>query len=271
MTDTTTHFSPQQPTVDQSNTPPLPQEPTQQKLTHHKKKLPLKLIIGALLLLLLFVGSVSVLFLSQFNQDLRQQASGGVYSGSGKKLACNSTCSTNADCQSGYCHTYSGNVKACKNQQCVDDSDCTCSMSCPGIPNCPSSLLATPLNSCDDTCHKLGSTRCMVNGLPHCGSFVGTVSWSSGTSNCRGDGGAILSGWYYNDLPLDGIQFVVKKCITNYDSESCNNYELVGTYDKISEVEFDIESGTRIFLSVVAEAPSLGIHSNTAIENKGCK
>jgi hypothetical protein len=64
-----------------------------------KKKTPLKFIFGGLILLLLVVGSASALYLTQINQDVRQQASEGQpYCGDGICQNPGSPCQCTADC-----------------------------------------------------------------------------------------------------------------------------------------------------------------------------
>jgi hypothetical protein len=64
-----------------------------------KKKPPIKLILGGLLLALLVVGSGAALYLTQMNQDVRQQAAGSApYCGDGECQNPDNPCQCTADC-----------------------------------------------------------------------------------------------------------------------------------------------------------------------------
>lgn len=85
-----------------------------------KPKLPMQYIVGALVLLLVVIGGGSAYFLSQSNQDVRNQAAGGndPYTGS---------CTSSAQCASGY---------ACTNGKCT--ANCTAGSGRPNGCSCSS-------------------------------------------------------------------------------------------------------------------------------------
>lgn len=113
-----------------------------------KSKLPFKMIVSVIFLFMLVVGGGAGYYLTQVNQDVRNQAAGGTY-GAGANCSQDSDCSSNLICR----------FEAGKN---------------------PDQKTCLPANDCVQ-----GTTQCTSGGIiQRCNVVAGTLRWANTEKKC---------------------------------------------------------------------------------------
>ena len=126
------------------------------------------------------------------------------------KKACNTSCTRNADCETGYCNTTAGK---CRNSKCPNDIDCTCP---PTVASCGDGIKNQTSEECEvgvacaDANQVCDEAACTCSDIPsECGDTCETDSDCPDSTFCNGDA-------------TTNEDYPDKTCVLNACTESSN-------------------------------------------------
>lgn len=178
--------APPTPPSAESSTPPAPMAP-------QKNKSHLKTIIGVIILVLTVAGAAAGFFLSQNNQDVRQQATGITCESRGTPTTCNSVdgcswkdpapekCSSYdaGSCPQNYCNVIddpaASTPATCQGNQTVDNGSCTADLQKDNA-KCNARKTEATCNELGDVCGwtpKITQVSCSTVPLDRCSATTG--------------------------------------------------------------------------------------------------